>query len=244
MSWEPGAFSFSFEKEFAIAYGPADLQVRELFPSTCSVWSSRDSVAKRESPTGHCGLSSVIPVLCRASFSRSSLAAAGSWTTFLAGCSSGHSGLHFPLVAGAPGRAGPAAGGTQGRAALHDPRCCIWAFSQVSLFIFMEPLQALNTKAAVIECEKLEEWGAGAEVCRGLTKLCLGPQCTAGCCGLLWDHAGIPWELCLGNCPQIDFWSVGPPAPEVLFEARTPELWFWLSRAPQTASTPLQRVME
>lgn len=60
----------------------------------------------------------------------------------------------------------------------------------------------------------------------------------------LWDHAGMLWELYLGNCPQQGLGSVAPPAPVVLFEARTPELCFWLSRAPQTASTPVQRVME
>lgn len=71
----------------------------------------------------------------------------------------GHSALHFPLVAGAPGRAEPAAGGTQGRAAVDDPHYCIWVFSQVCFFIFMETLWDLNTKAALTECEKLEEQG-------------------------------------------------------------------------------------
>lgn len=72
--WEPGAFSFSIEKEFALAYGTADFQVRELFPSTSSLWSSRDAMEKRENPTCHFGLSSVISALCRARVSRSILA--------------------------------------------------------------------------------------------------------------------------------------------------------------------------
>lgn len=61
--------------------------------------------------------------------------AAGILDHILVGWRTGHSGLHFPLVAGAPGRAEPAAGGTQGRAAVHDPRCCIWVFSKLA-FLF------------------------------------------------------------------------------------------------------------
>lgn len=43
-------------------------------------------------------------------------------TTFLAGWSPGHSALHFPLVAGAPGRA--------------EPHCWLWVFPQVCFFNF------------------------------------------------------------------------------------------------------------
>lgn len=159
MGWEAGALSFSFEKEFAVAYGPADFQVRELFPST-------SSVEKRENPTCHFGLSSVISVLRRARFSRSVLAVQLEFqTTFLAGWSTGHSALHFPLVVAAPGKAEPAASGTQGRAAVDDPRYCIWVFSRVCFFIFVETLWDLNTKAALTECEKLEEQGCKSQ-CR------------------------------------------------------------------------------
>lgn len=70
------------------------------------------------------------------------------------------------------------------------------------------------------------------------------PSAQLGGAVSLWDHARITWELCLGNCPQLHLGSSGAPSPEVMFEAGTLELCFWVSRAPQNASTPVQRVME
>lgn len=112
MGWEPGALSFSFGKEFAIAHGPAEFQVRELFPSTSSVWSSRDAMGKRENPMCHFELSSVTSVLCRARFSPSILPC--SWNSRAHSWLDGalDTALHFPLVAGAPGRAEPGQGGS------------------------------------------------------------------------------------------------------------------------------------
>lgn len=52
---------------------------------------------------------------------------------------------------------------------------------------------------------------------RGWQSLVWAPTAKLGGAVSLWDRAGMHWELCLGNCPQLDLESICPPAPEVLF---------------------------